>query len=142
MRVYEIPEGGKNSKGRAMQNLINNKISTCKNRLNEIEKQLIQLDPIQLLIKRNNQLKNLQEKSQSLIAYKFKQYRSLCLSLAARLEALNPSSVLKRGYSIVKKNSDVVTSYNQVNVGDELDIILNEGYLSSKVCKSKKKQLK
>ena len=125
-----------------MQNLINNKISTCKNRLNEIEKQLIQLDPIQLLIKRNNQLKNLQEKSQSLIAYKFKQYRSLCLSLAARLEALNPSSVLKRGYSIVKKNSDVVTSYNQVNVGDELDIILNEGYLSSKVCKSKKKQLK
>ena len=23
MRVYEIPEGGKNTKGRAMQNLIN-----------------------------------------------------------------------------------------------------------------------
>jgi exodeoxyribonuclease VII large subunit len=125
-----------------MQALINNKISTYKSRLNEIEKQLIQLDPIQLLIKRNNQLKNLQEKSQSLMVYKLKQYRSLCLSLAARLEALNPLSVLKRGYSIVKKNSDVVTSYNQVNVGDELDIILNEGYLSSKVCKSNKNQLK
>ena len=126
----------------AMQHLINNKIYSYKCRLNEIEKKLIQSDPVQLLIKRNNQLKNLQEKSQSLMVHKLKQYRSLCLSLAARLEALNPSSVLKRGYSIVKKNSAVVTSYDQVDAEDNLDIILNKGYLSCKVCKSNKNQLK
>ena len=122
--------------------LIKYKVYSCRNKLNQLEKKLIQLDPVQLLTRRKTQLQSLQEKMQSLIENKITQYLAYSVSLAARLEALNPSSVLKRGYSIVKKNSSIVSSCNQVNAEDSLDIVLNKGYLKCKVCKTSKKPLK
>lgn len=51
-------------------------------------------------------------------------------SLAARLNGLSPLATLKRGYSICRKSSgDVVTSNDQINVGERLDVKLSQGNL-------------
>lgn len=51
-------------------------------------------------------------------------------SLAARLNGLSPLATLKRGYSICRTSSgDVVTSSDQINVGERLDVQLSEGNL-------------
>ncbi|RKU19014.1 exodeoxyribonuclease VII large subunit [Candidatus Poribacteria bacterium] len=51
-------------------------------------------------------------------------------SLAARLNGLSPLATLKRGYSICRISSgDVVTSSDQINVGERLDVKLSEGNL-------------
>ena len=51
-------------------------------------------------------------------------------SFASRLNSLSPLATLDRGYSICKTSSgDIVTSTNQVNVGEKLDIKLSEGNL-------------
>ena len=50
-----------------------------------------------------------------------------------RLSALNPTSVLKRGYGYVSTDRGVVKSVNQVEVGQHLQIDLQDGTLSATV---------
>ena len=51
-------------------------------------------------------------------------------SFAARLDGLSPLATLERGYSICRTSSgDVVTSTNQVNTGEWLDVKLSNGSL-------------
>ncbi len=51
-------------------------------------------------------------------------------SLAARLDGLSPLATLKRGYSISRLSSgEVVTSSQQVNIGEKLDVQLSKGSL-------------
>jgi len=52
-----------------------------------------------------------------------------------RLETLNPSSVLKRGYSITRTRTDghVVMDANAVNTDDGIEIILSKGRLDARV---------
>ncbi|MGC8827922.1 MAG: exodeoxyribonuclease VII large subunit, partial [Anaerolineae bacterium] len=47
----------------------------------------------------------------------------------ARLEGLNPSAVLQRGYAVVRRRDtgQVVTRPAQVQAGDPLDICVSEG---------------
>jgi exodeoxyribonuclease VII large subunit len=47
----------------------------------------------------------------------------------ARLESLNPSAVLQRGYAVVRRRDtgQVITRPSQVRAGDPLDIRVSEG---------------
>ncbi|KYG66881.1 exodeoxyribonuclease VII large subunit [Bdellovibrio bacteriovorus] len=49
------------------------------------------------------------------------------------LDSLSPLKVVERGYSIVKKNEEVIKSSHQVSQGDMLDIRLAQGSLTAKV---------
>ncbi len=53
-------------------------------------------------------------------------YAKLCGSL-------NPYGVLARGYGLVQKNDVIVKNIDEVNVGDEITVDINEGKLSCKI---------
>ncbi|MDZ4678640.1 MAG: exodeoxyribonuclease VII large subunit [Oligoflexia bacterium] len=57
--------------------------------------------------------------------------RSEFSSLAALFDGLSPLKVLGRGYSIVKKQDQIIKSAAQVNTGDLVQISLSEGELSA-----------
>ena len=50
--------------------------------------------------------------------------------LLAELEALNPLSVLVRGYSVVEKEGVSIKSISDLSVGDSLDVRLSDGRIS------------
>ncbi len=52
---------------------------------------------------------------------------------AAVISALNPLSVLMRGYAIAYKNTKAITSAEEVSVGDEIRIKLNNGEIIAEV---------
>ena len=54
-------------------------------------------------------------------------------NLCELLNKLNPENVLKLGYACLKNNNKNVTSINDVNVGDDLNIKLKDGELVAKV---------
>lgn len=54
-------------------------------------------------------------------------------SVALRIEAGNPKRLLKRGYSIFRKNNRVVRSVSDIIVGDELEGVLFDGIVQTKV---------
>ena len=64
-----------------------------------------------------------------------KRKKELYLRKIDKLEVLNPLLTLKRGYSITKKNNNVITSINDVNIGDKLEIELKDGKINAKVIK-------
>jgi len=50
-----------------------------------------------------------------------------------KLEVLNPLHTLKRGYTITKKEGNVVSSSKDVEVDDKLDIEFDDGTIHTKV---------
>lgn len=77
----------------------------------------------------HNQLQRLLERRQSKAA-----------RLAGMLDSLSPLKVVMRGYSIVMKQDSVVKSYQQLSVGDEINIRLAEGSAVAKVTGSQASQ--
>ena len=57
--------------------------------------------------------------------------------LTKRLVNLGPENVLKRGYAIVMKEDATISSINSVNIEDELEIRLYDGYINSFVTAKK-----
>ena len=64
--------------------------------------------------------------------------RNSLVSLASGLDALSTIKVIARGYSIAVKNGKTVTSVDQADKCDELDIILKDGSLRCSVIERKK----
>jgi exodeoxyribonuclease VII large subunit len=58
-------------------------------------------------------------------------------SLRHQLRALNPHGVLKRGYSIVRKEGRIVSSARLLHRGDEAEIQFHDGTLGVQVEKGK-----
>lgn len=55
-------------------------------------------------------------------------------TLAQRLDALSPLATLKRGYSISRKtDGEVLTTAEQVSIGDRIEVQLLEGHLACRV---------
>lgn len=64
---------------------------------------------------------------QKLITQKYSCIYEKFLELAGKMEPLNPLKILKRGYTITKKDKKVVNSIKKVNLKDKLDIIFYDG---------------
>ena len=68
------------------------------------------------------------------IKEKIEYYNSLVDLKKKQLEALNPRNVLSRGYSLTMDDKGhVVTSVEDVEVGNSVTIVLQDGQLTSKV---------
>jgi len=55
--------------------------------------------------------------------------------IESKLFALSPTSILKRGYSIIMKNNKIVKSVSDVELQDNINIVLHEGKLDAQVRK-------
>jgi exodeoxyribonuclease VII large subunit len=71
----------------------------------------------------------------NLISIKFEKGLSDCQNLSNKLNTLSPLSTLSRGYSITlkKNNKQVITSPKQVNLGEQLETIVDKGTIISNV---------
>ena len=50
-----------------------------------------------------------------------------------RLITLNPLKILERGYSVVTKEGMGVKTISDINIGDEIEVRINDGKIISKV---------
>jgi exodeoxyribonuclease VII large subunit len=48
---------------------------------------------------------------------------------------VNPENILKRGYSITIKDGKAVKSVNQLNISEEIETLLADGNVKSKIIK-------
>ncbi len=65
------------------------------------------------------------------------QKRQTTASLVGKLQALNPLSVLARGYATVSKDGKSITSVKQINDNDTLDIRMADGSVRATVSQRK-----
>jgi exodeoxyribonuclease VII large subunit len=60
------------------------------------------------------------------------------ISLQQQLQALNPDGVLKRGYAIIRKTGQIVSSANVLGIGDKADIQFHDGTVGVEVNQGQK----
>ncbi len=53
--------------------------------------------------------------------------------LTEKLSTLNPTQVLQRGFGLIKKDNTFIKNTADVSIDDELDIVLHDGYVKTKV---------
>lgn len=94
------------------------------------------LDPARRRENTKIQSENLRQvmlKFASIVWVSLEAKKSRLLESSAKLEALNPHSVLKRGYSITRKGEVVLTKAADINSADEINIQLAEGIIFAEV---------
>ncbi len=74
-----------------------------------------------------------QSKLQNLINEKYSEKSNSLTRLSSKLEALNPISILSRGYCIAEKNGCVVSSSKQLETGDCFTLELSDGKINATV---------
>ena len=111
--IYEVKEQN-------LDNLID--------KLNRIIKVFIDNSKVELFKYQNSYVFNNPE-----IIYKFKKQN--LENIIGKLEVLNPMNTLKRGYAIIKKEDNVISSINNLNKDDEIKINVSDGIIDAKVIK-------
>ena len=117
-QIFKTPESLYDAKRIELTNLISkleynykNTITLNKHKLNKIENNFILKNPNEII----------------------KRKKEHYLNNIDKLELLNPLLTLKRGYSIVKKDDNIIKSIEDVKKGDKLNIELEDGEINTKV---------
>ena len=94
-------------------------------------------NPISYIANLNEKLVNNTDKLSTLNTIYLNNKRSLLRENKGRLYALNPTAILKRGYSITRTipGADVVKTAHSVSIGQNLEVMLAKGSLAVNVNK-------
>ena len=101
------------------------------NALNLMKEKIIRLSKI--FDDKSNELKILKEKLKQSYINNINLNQNLVNQIKIKLDLLNPTNVLQKGYSIVKKDNKIIKDKNDLNIGDNINIIMNNGEILSEV---------
>lgn len=112
--------------------------SQARAELSEFFEKVLRIEPHRLLAKKTVELSDMHHRAKLTIKTRINEMRIQLTAQSNRLEALNPKSVLKRGYSITlnKVTGALVRRANDIEVGQIITTELaNENLIESKVTK-------
>lgn len=99
-----------------------------------LEERINYFSPEKKLEFEKEKLSNIENRFQFIIENKLKNNWEKLQFLDARLSALSPLQVMKRGYAIISdENKNKITSISQIEVNQTLDLQLEDGLLKVKV---------
>ena len=107
------------------------RISLLKDRLNMLSQRSFFLHPESIYQEKQKEL--VEKKARISLSYKHivDHKRALLQNLGDRLISINPSNVLKRGYSIVEDNDGkILTSVSSIRINDTLKVKLQDGSIT------------
>ncbi len=107
-------------------------------KINTIKKHLVLVSPYEKLNTYNNKLiNNLKLLNNSLVNIINDDETKLntCID---KLIILNPLNVMQKGYSIVYKNNNVISSIETLNINDTIDVRLYDGEIEAKIINKRK----
>ncbi|NER79968.1 MAG: exodeoxyribonuclease VII large subunit [Leptolyngbya sp. SIO1D8] len=103
-------------------------------RVAETRRRLEQLRLDQTVQQAYQQLQWLQQQLRQIVQYRLQMAHQQCHHLQQTLQSLDPESVLRRGYAVVRTDHDrILNTANHVNVGETIHIQLAEGAISAQV---------
>jgi len=107
-------------------------------KLDYLNDKLELLNPInRLILSKNNLEKSTKNLNDYFVRFLTRKQNNYLLSIN-KLELLNPLSIMKKGYSVVKKDDVVIKSIDNVNINDEIDILVNDGILNANIVNKRK----
>lgn len=99
----------------------------------DFQQRISLVSPQSRIDKYEKNIELLLNKSQNLVNEKYIKKSNEITKISAKLESLNPLSVLSRGYSIAEKDGVVITSSSQLNKGDNFTLEFSDGKIKATV---------
>lgn len=121
-----------NSQHQYISSLIDVRMKNYSNLTTDIHRRLSLVSPQSKIDEYSRQLDMISSETEKTITDKINQADSTIKSISAKLEGINPVAVLSRGYAIVEKDGQVVSSKNQLSIDDEFSIEFSDGKISAK----------
>ena len=114
-----------------LEALVQNQIDVKRRKLLEISNRLVQCSPQAQFVKWRERLHRYADALRAAIEVAFGQYRRKMDLLIGKLEALNPFSVLQRGYALLRnpQTGQVLTRTDHFEVGQKAEVVLADGKL-------------
>ena len=109
------------------------KISALTAGLNEKKTRLLGMSPELRISDMLRSIESRETVLRDIMQQKYSDSFRLLTKSASKLEALNPVSVLKRGYAIAEKDGNIINSVKEIKTDDVLDLILQDGKVKAKV---------
>lgn len=133
-----VPERNKSlesleDRERYLKTLIKNILVKKKKELESREENYYIKNYLKAIEEKNNFLIEKENIIQKSIKYCLENKRNQLENRVQRLITLNPLKTLERGFSIVTKNNIGIRSTSQIEIGDEVNIRVNDGMIISKV---------
>lgn len=122
-----------NSQRQYLSSMIDNKITGFYKNLSDCKSTLTKHAPEKRLELIYSKLDNLSSRAAFCVKNVFERNSQAVKKLGAKLESLNPVSVLQRGYSIAEKDGKLVNSVKELKLNDTLKITLKDGTVTTKV---------
>lgn len=122
-----------NSQRQYLNSIFDNKLSKLSKNLSDIKTSLSKNSPEKTINLFDARLNNLSERAKNIVNQEFINYSEKTKKLGAKLEALNPVSVLQRGYSIAEKDGKMINSIKEIKIDDEITLTFKDGKVITKV---------
>ncbi len=116
-----------------MNSSLTSKINHSKEKLNKYESNYIINNPINMIEVKRKELNEIKSKLEHVINSKIIYQVNIFERYKLKLELLNPTNILEKGYSIVKVDGKICKSTDNINIGDNIDITLSKGCINATV---------
>ena len=116
---------------------IEKKMTSERIMLTEINNNLEKLNPIQVIIKQLDYIKNLNTRFNGAVALYFEKTKNKILRIDDILKSISPISTLDRGYAIVtdRKTKKIIKNANHLKIGKKIHVKLANSEIDSTVDK-------
>ena len=122
-----------NSKLDQLNVLINNIYNIKKMELFDKETTLYKYSPIVKINSKEKEIFKLESNLDSYYQTRISNLKTSIIELDHKLDLLNPLNNLKDGYAIIKKDNKLISSINQLNSNDEIEIGLKDGIIKARI---------
>ena len=113
---------------------LNNRLENSRMKLDSIVNSFIFKNPDRMLDAPRMRLISIGDRLNSAFNDELKEKRNQFLQISGKLAALNPMSVLSRGYgAIYNENKEIIKSIDEVCIGDKIQIELSNGSLMATI---------
>ncbi len=112
-----------------LTDLLNDRIDNEKNKLEMISKALAYHSPLETIHNRQLRLDSISSRLNAAYSFSVERNRSKLSNCASRLDALSPLRVLSRGYALITDKNGCITSVNDTEIGETIDLTLSDGKL-------------
>lgn len=114
-----------------IQSSLNKKIEMKRHSLNQLSDRRVMQTPSAVIDDKYLQLINIESRLTAAQKLNISKGRTDFAALTSKLEALNPMSVITRGYgALFKPDGEVLKSVEQIKTGDKFNVRLNDGVIS------------
>jgi exodeoxyribonuclease VII large subunit len=115
--------------------LLRRRVDLARARLDDLAQRRCFREPLERLLTEERRLDEWEERLGRAVRQRLDRARERLESAAARLEALSPLNILKRGYTLTRKEEDrtVVHHRDQVRPGERLVTVVQDGVIVSRV---------